>query len=54
MGMNLAQGGHLTHGNPSNFSGRHYHIVPYGLDPETGLIDYDEMGVSRCAPGPGC
>ena len=43
MGMNLAQGGHLTHGNPSNFSGRHYHIVPYGLDPETGLIDYDEM-----------
>lgn len=43
MGMNLAQGGHLTHGNPANFSGRHYRIVPYGLDPETGLIDYDEM-----------
>ncbi len=43
MGMNLAEGGHLTHGNPSNFSGRHYKIVPYGLDPETGLIDYDEM-----------
>jgi len=43
MGMNLAQGGHLTHGNPSNFSGRHYNIVPYGLDPKTGLIDYDEM-----------
>lgn len=43
MGMNLAQGGHLTHGNPSNFSGRHYKIVPYGLDIETGLIDYDEM-----------
>jgi glycine hydroxymethyltransferase len=43
MGMNLAQGGHLTHGNPSNFSGRHYQIIPYGLDPETGLIDYDEM-----------
>lgn len=43
MGMNLAQGGHLTHGNPSNFSGRHYKIVPYGLDPATGLIDYDEM-----------
>lgn len=42
MGMNLAQGGHLTHGSPSNFSGRHYNIVPYGLDPETGLIDYDE------------
>lgn len=43
MGMNLAQGGHLTHGNPSNFSGRHYKIVPYGLNSETGLIDYDEM-----------
>ncbi len=43
MGMDLAQGGHLTHGNPSNFSGRHYRIVPYGLDPATGLIDYDEM-----------
>ena len=43
MGMNLAQGGHLTHGNPSNFSGLHYRIVPYGLDPETGLVDYDEM-----------
>ncbi|NMG65179.1 serine hydroxymethyltransferase [Azoarcus indigens] len=43
MGMSLAQGGHLTHGSPSNFSGRHYRIVPYGLDPDTGLIDYDEM-----------
>ncbi len=43
MGMNLEQGGHLTHGNPSNFSDRHYKIVPYGLDPATGLIDYDEM-----------
>lgn len=43
MGMNLAQGGHLTHGNPANFSGRHYKIVPYGLDPETGFLDYDEM-----------
>ncbi|OKA24726.1 serine hydroxymethyltransferase [Pseudomonas versuta] len=43
MGMNLAQGGHLTHGNPANFSGRHYNIVPYGLDPHTGFLDYDEM-----------
>ena len=43
MGMNLAQGGHLTHGNPANFSGRHYNIVPYGLDPQTGFLDYDEM-----------
>ncbi len=43
MGMNLAQGGHLTHGNPINFSGRHYKIVPYGLDADTGVINYDEM-----------
>ena len=43
MGMNLAQGGHLTHGNPANFSGKQYRIVPYGLNTETGLIDYDEM-----------
>jgi glycine hydroxymethyltransferase len=43
MGMNLAQGGHLTHGHPANFSGKQYKIVPYGLDAETGLINYDEM-----------
>lgn len=43
MGMNLAQGGHLTHGNPINISGRLYNIVPYGVDIKTGLIDYDEM-----------
>jgi len=43
MGMNLAQGGHLTHGHPANFSGKQYKVVPYGLDPATGLIDYDEM-----------
>src|SRR5574339_669798 len=41
MGMNLAQGGHLTHGNPANFSGKQYKIVPYGLDPATGVINYD-------------
>ncbi|TAJ53508.1 MAG: serine hydroxymethyltransferase [Nevskiaceae bacterium] len=43
MGMNLAQGGHLTHGHPANFSGKNYKIVPYGLDAETGLINYDEL-----------
>jgi len=42
MGMNLAQGGHLTHGNPANFSGKYYKIIPYGLNPD-GYIDYDEM-----------
>lgn len=40
--MNLAQGGHLTHGSPVNFSGKLYNIVPYGID-ESGKIDYDEM-----------
>ena len=43
MGMNLSQGGHLTHGHPANFSGKHYKVVPYGLDPVTGVINYDEM-----------
>ena len=43
MGMSLAHGGHLTHGHPANFSGKHYNVVAYGLDPETGLINYDEM-----------
>ncbi|MBV8062020.1 MAG: serine hydroxymethyltransferase [Nevskia sp.] len=43
MGMNLAHGGHLTHGHPANFSGKNYKVVAYGLDPATGLINYDEM-----------
>jgi len=42
LGMNLAHGGHLTHGSPVNFSGRLYNIIPYGID-ESGKIDYDEM-----------
>lgn len=42
LGMNLAQGGHLTHGSPVNFSSKLYNIVPYGID-ESGKIDYDEM-----------
>ena len=41
MGMDLSNGGHLTHGCPANFSGKFYNIVPYGCNPETGLIDYD-------------
>jgi glycine hydroxymethyltransferase len=43
MGMNLAHGGHLTHGHPANFSGKNYKVVAYGLDAQTGLINYDEM-----------
>ncbi|MEN3761954.1 serine hydroxymethyltransferase [Aeromonas veronii] len=42
LGMNLAHGGHLTHGSPVNFSGKLYNIVPYGID-ESGKIDYDDM-----------
>lgn len=42
MGMNLAHGGHLSHGSPANFSGAYFHIVPYGVNDE-GFIDYDEV-----------
>jgi len=43
LGMNLAMGGHLTHGSPVNYSGKWFNVVPYGLDPETETIDYDEV-----------
>ncbi len=43
LGMNLAHGGHLTHGHPLNFSGRSYNIVPYGVTTDTEQIDYDEL-----------
>lgn len=43
MGMNLQQGGHLSHGSPVNISGKYFNVVPYGVDPETEFIDYDEM-----------
>ncbi len=43
LGMNLAQGGHLTHGSPVNFSGRTYNFVPYGLDPETERVNMDHV-----------
>ncbi len=43
MGMNLAHGGHLTHGSPVNMSGKYFKIVPYGVNPQTERIDYDEM-----------
>ncbi len=43
MGMDLSNGGHLTHGSPVNFSGLLYNIVPYGIDPETHRINYDEL-----------
>jgi len=43
LGMNLAHGGHLTHGSPVNFSGKLFNIVPYGVSPETETIDYEEV-----------
>lgn len=43
MGLDLSQGGHLTHGSPVNASGLLYNAVAYGVDPETGLVDYDKM-----------
>ena len=43
LGMDLDAGGHLTHGYKVNFSGKNYHAVSYGVDPETGRIDYDEL-----------
>jgi len=43
LGMNLAHGGHLTHGHPLNFSGKLYKIVPYGVRKDTETIDYDEL-----------
>ncbi|MFC3832011.1 MULTISPECIES: serine hydroxymethyltransferase [Deinococcus] len=43
LGMDLSHGGHLTHGNPVNFSGLRYHIVGYKVNPETELIDMDEV-----------
>lgn len=43
LGMNLAHGGHLTHGSKVNYSGRYYNVVPYGVDEKTETINYDEV-----------
>ena len=43
MGMNLTDGGHLSHGSPVNMSGKYFHVVPYGVDKETERIDYDAL-----------
>ena len=52
MGMNLNDGGHLTHGSPVNMSGKYFKIVPYGVDRETETIDYDalEKQAQECKP----
>lgn len=43
MGLNLSHGGHLTHGNPVNFSGNDYEFIPYNLNPNTQMLDYEEI-----------
>ena len=43
MGMNLSEGGHLSHGSPVNISGKYFNVVPYGVDPKTEMIDYADM-----------
>ena len=43
LGMSLAEGGHLTHGSPVNMSGKYYNFVPYGINAETGRLDYDAL-----------
>ena len=52
LGMDLTHGGHLTHGSPVNFSGRTYNFVPYGVDRESGQLDYDavEKIAEQCRP----
>lgn len=52
MGMNLSEGGHLSHGSPVNISGSFFHVVPYGVNPETERIDYDKMEAiaKECRP----
>ena len=52
MGMNLSEGGHLTHGSPVNISGKYFNFVAYGVDPETHYIDYDKVleTAKECKP----
>ena len=52
LGMNLDHGGHLTHGSPVNYSGKYFKMVSYGVDEETGVIDYDEVEriAKECQP----
>ncbi len=52
MGMNLAHGGHLTHGSPVNMSGSYFNVIPYGIDDETHRIDYDKLQAQaeECKP----
>ena len=52
LGMDLSTGGHLSHGSPASFSGKFYRAVSYGVDPDTGLIDYDDVRAKARAHHP--
>ncbi len=52
LGLNLSMGGHLTHGSPANFSGKNYNALFYGVQKETGLVDYDHMEATARAERP--
>ncbi len=52
MGLNLSMGGHLTHGSPVNFSGKHYQVIAYGVGKETGTVDYDDLEAKALAEKP--
>lgn len=52
MGLNLSMGGHLTHGSPVNFSGKHYEVISYGVVKDTGLVDYEDLETKALAEKP--
>lgn len=52
MGMSLAEGGHLTHGSPVNMSGKYFNFIPYGVDSQTGRIDYEKLYETAMAEKP--
>ena len=52
LAMNLSHGGHLTHGNPANFSGKLYQVVAYGVRQDDNLIDYDELAATAAREKP--
>ncbi|MCH5598089.1 serine hydroxymethyltransferase [Niabella ginsengisoli] len=52
MGLDLSMGGHLTHGSPANFSGKHYNVISYGVNKDTGLVEYDDLEKKALAEKP--
>ncbi|MGE9310241.1 serine hydroxymethyltransferase [Niabella sp. CJ426] len=52
MGLDLSMGGHLTHGSPANFSGKHYKVISYGVNKETGLVEYEDLEQKALAEKP--